>query len=272
MIRIYWNTPRSSEETVVFASSCNQIQHWEGGWWFAEDDLQSSKRSVFEILDRICPIESSCNEVLELLKPLPDNFIHSPCWKGEDQTWHLHSSKELVQHQVLEPRVPVSEQSEVLHRLVFPFEAAPLALAMLPELPLSDMMNKLVNETVHSIESNYRSSQAVHESQLMRPQQPVLQNTNTFVKEQTIPRSSGKQKGSQGTSPPSHPEKSETRAYISPPSKAIQSGVLCSPMTLPKKSHLRKSPQARKEHHKPPSQRNHTAFVSKECLIDPRES
>jgi hypothetical protein len=80
MIRVYINSEIDIVSTPIESDSCKyMIQTYEGGWWFAEDNLQTGTRSVFQIQDRIIlrkkndDSEGSSEIVLELLKPLEFN-------------------------------------------------------------------------------------------------------------------------------------------------------------------------------------------------------
>ena len=54
MLRIYINNQKDILSTPIESDSCKyMIQPYEGGWWFAEDNLQTATRSVFQIQDRI---------------------------------------------------------------------------------------------------------------------------------------------------------------------------------------------------------------------------
>jgi hypothetical protein len=79
MYRFYMNTNRN--ETGIL----QEVIRTDGGWWFSEET--SEGRLVYEVIDRK---EISPGHVLELLKPLPQDFVQLPCWQQAPQVWQVH--------------------------------------------------------------------------------------------------------------------------------------------------------------------------------------
>ena len=79
MFRFYWNGNRDDTQTH------KEVVRTDGGWWFSEET--SEERLVYEVVERK---EISPSHFLELLKPLPQDFLQLPCWKQEAVVWKVH--------------------------------------------------------------------------------------------------------------------------------------------------------------------------------------
>ena len=79
MYRFYMKTNR--KKTGI----SQEVIRTDGGWWFSEET--SEGRLVYEVIERK---EISPGHVLELLKPLPQDFLQLPCWQEAPQIWQVH--------------------------------------------------------------------------------------------------------------------------------------------------------------------------------------
>jgi hypothetical protein len=267
MIRVYINSEIDIVSTPIESDSYKyMIQTYEGGWWFAEDNLQTGMRSVFQIQDRIVipkkheDIEKSYEIVLEVLKPLDDDFIRQPCWKMDLQEWALIDQVKGVRLQKL--------MSSPLAYLSLPIELLSSYSELLQELPLSNNLHKLLHETLLSIASNYQFSVKQHslkqlQSSLTLKVVPILQTSSQYP-----------QKDSDLSKEPvvSHHTQYGESKPVSPGSKAIQTGVLCLPKTLPEKPTQKKLVSHRKDNQLPLHKNTYKHPSKAKCLINLHES
>lgn len=89
MFRFYWNNNRN--ETEIYKGDgrehtliIQEIKRTNGGWWFSEET--SEGRCVYEVIERT---EIISGHYLELLKPLPPDFLQLPCWEEPLQHWKI---------------------------------------------------------------------------------------------------------------------------------------------------------------------------------------
>lgn len=88
MFRVYWNINRNEIHSETPTST---VQRVEGGWWFAEE-FENGNRRAFRIIERDVLLNGEI--VMELLEPLGDDFIQTPCWKdGSPQPWMMLSDQ-----------------------------------------------------------------------------------------------------------------------------------------------------------------------------------
>jgi len=265
MIRVYVNTEIDITSTPIESDSCKyMIQTYEGGWWFAEDNLQTDTRSVFQIQDRVVVRNEDVDSeiVLEVLKPLDDNFIQQPCWKMDLQEWALIDQVKGMRLQKL--------TSSPLSCLSLPIESFSSYLELLQELPLSNNLCKLLHEILPNIVSNYQFSVDGHslkqsQSSPIPKATPILQTSSPYL---TF------QKDSDPLKEPvvSHHQQYEELNHVSPGSKAIQTGVLCLPKTLPEKPTQKKLSSHRKDNQLPHHKKMYNTPSKAKCLINLHES
>jgi hypothetical protein len=62
-----------------------EVIRTDGGWWFSEET--SEGRVVYEVIERK---EVSPGHFLELLKPLPQDFLQLPCWQEAPLLRQVH--------------------------------------------------------------------------------------------------------------------------------------------------------------------------------------
>ena len=76
MFRFYYTKNRNQTINLPITS----IQRTDGGWWFSEE--YNGVRKAYQIIERK-EISPSC--FIELLSPLPEDFVELPCWKEYPQ-------------------------------------------------------------------------------------------------------------------------------------------------------------------------------------------
>jgi hypothetical protein len=269
MIRIYINNQKDVLSTPIESDSCKyMIQTYEGGWWFAEDNLQTGVRCVFQIQERIVlrkkneNLENSSEIILEVLKPLDDDFIRQPCWKMDLQEWALIDQVKGVRLQNL--------MSSQLACLSLPIESFSSYSELLQELPLSNNLCKLLHETLPNIVSNYPFFVSEHS---------VKQQQSTPIPKATqIPKTSlqhlNLQKDLDFLAGPdvSHDIQYEELHHSSLVPKAIQTGVLCLPKILPEKPTQKKLVSHRKDTQLPLHKNRNKNCLKAKCLINLHES
>ena len=269
MLRIYINNQTDILSVPIESDSCKyMIQTYEGGWWFAEDNLQTGVRSVFQIQDRIIlpkkneDASDSSEIILEVLKPLDNNFIRQPCWKMELQEWVLIDQVKGLRLQKL--------SSSQLACLSLPIETFSSYSELLQELPLSNSLCKLLHETLPNTVSNYRFS--VDEYSLKQQQSSPTQKVVPIL--QTSLQHLNLQKDSELLKEPVvlHQIQHEELNRTSPVSKAIQTGVLCLPKNLPEKPTQKKLSSHRKDNQVPHHKNQYRNPSKAKCLINLHES
>lgn len=277
MIRIYWTVTNNIDCTT---KPKKIIQRWEGGWWFSEEDTLNT-RSVFRVLDRLDCLSGLQDCFIEILSPLPSEFVESPCWKEAIPTqWSvLFENSEGVSLLVAES-VPLAgavgqqqqQQQQHLQQLLLSFPAS-LELSSLPsEVQLHFGM---LHQSVYA----------------MLPQVRTLIASKTYLPSfhdahvQTLATKSEKSPACNASPPQvvkilqnqqNSPKKGGSKPSLQPPiplhagsgPKGIQTGSLCQPMILPEKQEPRKTNrQKKKAYHKP---RVQTKTVP--CLIQLTEA
>jgi len=261
MIRIYW----TQTSTVDHATKSKQIvQRWEGGWWFSEE-VDSSDRSTYQVVDRLDYTEKMDGCFIELLKPLPSDFVESPCWKeATPMCWSLlFENSEGVS--LLAAAAGALEQQLLLS---FPasleFDSLPSQVFQHISLPTMKMLFDAMRLQLHIPHDSKRNlpSSALKQTQThsrVSEASPEYRSPSS----EHVPSQQGQQK--KGVDKPL-PQSSKS-THASPGPKGIQTGSLCQPMTLPEKEVRPESTHHKKAHRKPRSQTQ-----PMRCLIQLSES
>lgn len=252
IVRILW-TP-DTQVTPPPSAETEQMFRTEGGWWFSETNVVSGKCLCYKVETRLSLDEGRA--LCEVVSPLPDTFIASPCWQdGPPQTW--------IRHQ---------EGWELPSGLmVFQGQPSQLSLALqVPEHLRNEVQRKLPS-TMFDVSQGPKglTDPLLPGRQHQRPQgaSPSRTKQRHESSSQTpgvlTPHDSSLPPQEPGRERPPQPE-SQVTASASP--KAVQTGLLCSPKLLPDAPPPRKKgsrPQVRRgplsqDHQCPPL-----------CLIDP---
>jgi len=243
MIRIHMSGPNKSTATATRA-----VERCEGGWWFAE--TVGSKRSAFRVLNRTDIKEYEC--IVEVLEPLPDDFIQTPCW--------------------LEPQ---GFGPQGLEPLEFPFGQMKAALSLPSVVQQFGTMNKLyetVQKIIDETQTKHLPLQGLQEHSLKQSLQSLKQKEEPVLQTAVTHSASRKEMASPKKLSSRHVPQVPKVNSPSVQSKGNQTNSPCLSKNQPKKQAPRKTVNHPKEMHIPRQKNHHTRSEPTKCLIDLRES
>lgn len=244
IIRVFWKSSSVQEPSKETES----VIRIEGGWWFSETCIQSGVCSAWNVISRQ-PLQED-GACIEVLVPLPDSFIQTPCWQdGPPQLWSrleggwlLPSGLQMFQGQPsqlsLALQVPEHLRNEAL-RKIQPI----LTDESLVVKDLSGLLKPVLQESKRKEVSPSQKKQRYELSGEIHPMILSVPKESYQAQVQSL----------------------ESRGPVSGSPKDVQTGSLCLPTLLPDGQPPRKKgnrPQGRRG---PPSQDHR---VSQTCLID----
>ncbi len=252
IVRIIWKpvTPMSSEGS----QTTDMILRTEGGWWFSETNMNTGDCVCYKVTSRISLDDGRA--VCEVLSPLPDSFLTTPCWQDgppqpwirRQEGWQLPSGLLVTQgqpfQQPLALQVPEHLRTEAQRKL--------------PPKVCDEFQGPKDSTVPSQLGRQHQTPRGESPSQMKRPHESSSQipGVPTLQASPSLPQAL-----LQG-----QPPQPESQGSASASQKAVKTGLLCSPKLLPDVPPPRKKgprPQGRRG---PPSQDHQCPPL---CLIDP---
>lgn len=245
-IRVIWKS--SSNQIPSKEANQTTVLRTEGGWWFTETFVQSGTCSSWKVLCRQ-PLQDE-GAFVEVLVPLPDSFIQTPCWQDgppqvwirQEDVWHLPLGLQMFQGQPsqlpLAQQVPEHLRNEALRKIqpILTDESRVLKDLSDPSKP----ERRVSTQKEGSLSQTKQRHEPSGDTRLMLP---------------SVPKGPYR---AQVQSP-------ESRGSVSGSPKDVQTGSLCLPTLLPDEQSPRKKGRRQQGRHGPPSRARQ---VSQNCLID----
>jgi hypothetical protein len=262
MLRVYWNSNKYDLREPIQSLLVSRI---EGGAWFCEETPDS--REAFKVVLR----KLIGGMIMECIEEIGSDFIQTPCWPGVPLRRELvRSEAPWSLWQILE-----RESEQVLLVLSGPRGAA------LPDWAAQEVghqNNAALKQWLSTVSCALPvSSDSADHGPLVRQRQE-LRGESPSQKKQPILSSAGRPhvqpqeelNSSKQEFAQAQPLLPLQRVVASGDQKAVQTGSLCPPMSLPDEQPPRKSL------HHPPKHRQHPlpkrAAIPQECLIDLSQS
>jgi hypothetical protein len=250
ILRIIWKS--ESYESLPSPGHTEDVSREEGGWWFSETFSSSGERSCYKVISR--KSFDGGASMIEVLSPLPDTFIATPCWQdGPPQPWvrlqdgwQLPSGLHVIQFQGTQlpsglqvPEYMRNEAQSILHSILTDESRVSKGLSDLSKPALQGSTQKEVSPLQKK--PLHESSDGTHHSYPSVPKGP-------YQGQVQLP---------------------ESRCLASASPKGVQTGSLCPPRLLPDGQPPRTKGHHPRGRHGPPSRAHQ---VSQVCLIDPQLS